>query len=400
MKFPRILVINAGSSSLKFAVFEPLQQKLRLSGIAERIGKENARFTSQSEDKTKHVQDGLIATHRAALTKVLGLIASQLGTDTLTGIGHRVVHGGEHFRESVIINDEILTKIRSCNHLAPLHNPANLVGIEALQEQLPTLPQVAVFDTAFHQSIPPAAYTYALPTSLYQQHGLRRYGFHGTSHRYVAMKTADLLNKPLHELNLISAHLGNGCSATAIKQGKSVDTTMGLTPLEGLVMGTRSGDVDPGLLLHLNSALSYSTEDLNELLNRKSGLLGISGLSNDMRALLAAQEQGHQKASLAIEVFCYRLAKAIASLAVPAYPVDALIFTGGIGENAAYVRNKVCQQLAVLGIAADVTANQNHGRDQCGQISADSCKIKVVVVPTNEELLIAMDTNELITNKI
>jgi len=398
MKSPRILVINAGSSSLKFAVFEPLQQKLRLSGIAERIGKENARFTSHSEDKPKHVQNCFIATHREALKKVLALIAGQLGTDTLTGIGHRVVHGGEHFRASVIITDDIHTRIRSCNHLAPLHNPANLVGIDALKEQLPGLPQVAVFDTAFHQSIPPAAYTYALPASLYQQHGLRRYGFHGTSHRYVAMKTADLLNRPLHELNLITAHLGNGCSATAVKQGKSVDTTMGLTPLEGLVMGTRSGDVDPGLLLHLHSALGYSTEDLNELLNRKSGLLGISGLSNDMRALLAAQEQGHSKASLAIEVFCYRLAKAIAALAVPAYPVDALVFTGGIGENAAPVRSKVCQQLAVLGIAADATANLNHGRDRCGQISADSSKIKVVMVPTNEELLIAMDTNELISN--
>jgi len=397
MKTSRILVINSGSSSLKFAVFEPPRSEVLLSGLAERIGKENADLSMKLADGHKWSKQLPIANHEQALQATLDLLAQYVPIASLTGIGHRVVHGGEHFKESVLITEQVVDRIRRCNHLAPLHNPANIAGIVALQEQLSELPQVAVFDTAFHQTLPPRAFTYALPYAFYQEHGIRRYGFHGTSHRFVTQQTARLLNKAVGEINLVTAHLGNGCSASAVVKGQSVDTTMGLTPLEGLVMGTRSGDVDPGILLYLHKTLSYSVEDINRLLNRKSGLLGISEISNDMRVLLKEQQAGNKKAGLAIEIFCYRLAKCIASLAVAAYPLDALIFTGGIGENASAIRNNVCQQLQLLGISIDAEANASHGQQPGGCISAQTSAVDVRVVPTNEELMIAMDTHELIS---
>lgn len=396
MKSPSILVLNSGSSSLKFAIIDPTSKRTIVSGLGDRIGQQSAEIKVKFEGGESTVHSCPQADHREALHRVLKLIEKATSASPLTGIGHRVVHGGEFFRESVRITGHVLAKINECNHLAPLHNPANVTGIEAMSEQLPDLPQVAVFDTAFHQSLPAKAFTYALPYSLYKKHGLRRYGFHVTSHRYVTLQAAKLLNTDINQLNLVTAHLGNGCSAAAICQGQSVDTTMGLTPLEGLVMGTRSGDVDPGLLLHLNKSLNYSTDDLNTLLNKESGLLGISESSNDMRTLLEEEANGNQRASLAIEVFCYRLAKTIAALGVPAYPLNALVFTGGIGENAAVIRERVCQQLGILGVKSDLVANKNHGKDQDGRISTADSDLQVLVIPTNEELLIAMDTQEII----
>ena len=398
MKHPSILVLNSGSSSLKFAIIDPTSKRTIVSGLGDRIGQQSAEIKIKFEEGDSAVHLCPNADHREALHKVLELIENTTAESPLTGIGHRVVHGGEFFRESVLVTEDVIAKINECNHLAPLHNPANVTGIEAMSEQLPDLPQVAVFDTAFHQSLPARAFTYALPNSLYKKHGLRRYGFHGTSHRYVTLEAAKILKTDINDLNLVTAHLGNGCSAAAIYHGQSVDTTMGLTPLEGLVMGTRSGDVDPGLLLHLNKSLGYSTDDLNKLLNQESGLLGISECSNDMRTLLEEEANGNELASLAIEVFCYRLAKSIAALAVPAFPLNALIFTGGIGENAAVIRERVCQQLGILGVETDLEANKNHGRDQEGRISTAASGLQVLVVPTNEELLIAMDTHKLISS--
>ena len=396
MNKPSILVLNSGSSSLKFAIVDPLHQQTMASGIAERIGKSNAELTLKLASGKKIGNENQLNDHHQALNQLMLLIDTHLPEEKFTGVGHRVVHGGEFFRESVIVNDDVIEKIDLCSHLAPLHNPANIAGIRAMSQQLPDLPQVAVFDTAFHQSLPAKAFTYALPENLYKKHGLRRYGFHGTSHRYVTMKAAKLLNKSPTELNLVTAHLGNGCSATAIKNGRSVDTTMGMTPLEGLVMGTRSGDVDPGLLMHLQISLGFSVEDIDRLLNRESGLLGISGISNDMRKLLEEASTGSDTADLAISVFCYRLAKSLASLAVPVFPLDALVFTGGIGENARQIRAQVCQQLGVLGLIADPQANDSHGRDNHGVISSVASKFPVLVIPTDEELMIALDTHQLL----
>ncbi len=393
-----ILVLNSGSSSLKFAIIEPAEETTLVSGLVDRIGQDSATIKIKFADKDSVTTPYPKADHHQALLKVLDQINADGGDLTLAGIGHRVVHGGEFFRQSVTITPTVLAQIKACNHLAPLHNPANVVGIDAISEELPDLPQVAVFDTAFHQSIPAHAFTYALPNELYKKHSLRRYGFHGTSHRYVTMEAAKRLDKPVAQVNLVTAHLGNGCSATAVHLGKSVDTSMGLTPLEGLVMGTRCGDVDPGLLLHLIDSQGYSPDELNKMLNKESGLLGISGLSNDMRTLLHAETEGDRQAALAISVFCYRLAKTIAGLAVSAHPLDALVFTGGIGENASLIRQRVCQQLALLGISIDPSVNKLHGKDHSGVISDSQSKLPVLVIPTNEELLIAKDTLALVSS--
>jgi len=396
-----ILVINSGSSSIKFAVIRLNSHETIVSGIAERLGSDDARIVIDPPKKGTDKPEKVIVhapgcSYEQAMDKVLAeLSIMDLHPKRLLGIGHRVVHGGESFRSSVIIDDLVEDKIEACAKLAPLHNPANLQGIRFMRKLYPHLQQVAVFDTAFHQTLPPKAFLYAIPYSLYQEQAIRRYGFHGTSHRFVAEQAAKLLNKPLEECFLISAHLGNGCSATAIAQGQSVDTTMGLTPLEGLVMGTRSGDVDPGLLIHLATSCGYTIDELNRLLNKESGLQGLSGLSNDMRALQEAAASGHELAQLAIEIFCYRLAKAIGGLAVALPRIDALIFTGGIGENSALVRTKVLDQLKILGFTLNETANGENGRNTEGRISGESGPT-ALVVPTNEELMIALDTANLI----
>jgi acetate kinase len=379
-----VLVINCGSSSLKFAVIEPSSERLSHHGLAERLGTPAASLTID-DAPTEPLPPG--ADHGVALDRMLTLLRSE----RFAAVGHRVVHGGEHFSDSVPLDDAAIGEIRACSPLAPLHNPANLKGIEAARLRFPDVPHVAVFDTAFHHRMPPQAYHYAVPYELYERYGLRRYGFHGTSHRYVAEEAAQRLGRPLAELMLVTAHLGNGCSACAISGGRSVDTTMGLTPLEGLVMGTRSGDVDPNLHEFLATRSGASLAEITELLNKKSGLLGLSGASNDMRTLLQARAEGNRRAALAIDVFCHRLAKAVLGLGASLERVDALVFTGGIGEHASAIRAQTLGQLRLLGAKVDEALNAEHGRSSRGRVSEASSNLLALVIPTNEELVIARE---------
>jgi acetate kinase len=388
-----ILVINCGSSSIKFALVNEAQPHFALSGLAERLGSSEAQLHWQA-DGTRHSRSIAAADHSHALAELLPLVQQAAG-GALHGIGHRVVHGGEHFTRACRIDEQVLTAIRQTAPLAPLHNPANLLGIEAALALFAELPQVVVFDTAFHQSLPEHAYRYALPEALYREHGVRRYGFHGTSHRYVSHQAAQMLGLPAATGCWLSAHLGNGCSTCAIVDGQSRDTSMGLTPLEGLVMGTRSGDVDPNLHGHLARTLGWSLERVDRLLNHESGLLGLSGLSNDMRSLEQARAEGHAGASLAIEVFCYRLAKSLAAMSCALPRLDGLIFTGGIGENSALVRARTLAHLGLLGLSLDVQANASCVGGRGGQIQ-QAGGTPVLVVPTNEERQIALDTLELL----
>lgn len=393
-----ILVINCGSSSLKFALIEPQTGRRLISGLAERLGTPQAQLSWQL-DQQKEKQLLPQASHSEAMSQMMVLLETHhLLNDHLLAIGHRVVHGGERFQASTVITPEVMAGIEACVPLAPLHNPANILGIQTAQKLFPAVPQVAVFDTAFHHTLPRHAFLYAIPYELYEQEGVRRYGFHGTSHRYVAGRAAELLNRPLAELALLSAHLGNGCSATAILNGRSVDTTLGLTPLEGLVMGTRSGDIDPSLPQFLRDRLGYDLDQTMNLLNKESGLLGVSGLSNDMRALQQAAEQGHLRAQIALELFCYRLAKSLSALSVALGRLDALIFTGGIGENSAWVREQVLKQLGLLGFEVDPALNDNHGRDSHGRVTTTH-STPALVIPTDEELMIAQDSLQVVEGK-
>ncbi|MEI9935779.1 MAG: acetate kinase [Pseudomonadota bacterium] len=383
-----VLVLNSGSSSLKFAVIEPDSGRVIAQGIAERLGSGEPTFQFGSAPERRLDQG---ATHAEALAALLG----DLKDVSVVAVGHRVVHGGEAFSNSVVLDDAALKQIRACSELAPLHNPANVLGIEAARRAFAELPQVAVFDTAFHQTLPRAAYHYAIPYEYYEQHRVRRYGFHGTSHCYVAEVAACTLGKPIESLDLVTAHLGNGASVCAIAKGRSVDTSMGFTPLEGLVMGTRSGDVDPNLHEFLVKHAQLDLHQVSEILNKKSGLLGLSGVSNDMRTLLALRAQGNDRARLAIEVFCYRLAKAILAQCAGLSRVDALVFTGGIGEHAAEVRAETLGHLRVLGAAVDDELNRAHGAEQHGRITRESSPLLALVIPTNEELVIARETARL-----
>lgn len=391
-----VLVLNSGSSSVKFALVEPQSGRQPLAGIGERLGSPEARLRVRrlgGDAVDEWLPEG---THQAVVTRVLAHVgtAERDGLHLL-GAGHRVVHGGERFAASVLVDDEVISAVRSVSHLAPLHNPANLAGIEAVGAVLPDLPQVAVFDTAFHQTMPAHAFRYAVPEEWYTQHAVRRYGFHGTSHRFVSDRAAVLLGRPVTDLRLVTAHLGNGCSATAVRDGISVDTTMGLTPLDGLVMGTRSGEVDPGVFAYIAGRTGMSLDELTRALNTESGLLGLSGVSNDMRTVATAAAGGNDRARLALEVFVRRLCKAIAGLVVGLERLDALVFTGGIGENSAVVRSMVLARLGFLGLAEDVQANARHGQDTEGRISV-SGPVVALVVPTDEELLIARDTARII----
>lgn len=389
-----ILVINCGSSSIKFALVSEDQTDFILSGLAERLSSPEAvlHWQHNGEKDSLLLQGG---DHRTALQHLLPLVQNATGGQ-LHGIGHRVVHGGEHFTAACRIDTVSLLAIRATSPLAPLHNPANLQGIEAALKLFPELPQVAVFDTAFHQSLPEHAYRYAVPEQLYREHGVRRYGFHGTSHRYVSQRAAEMAGVPYAASSWLSAHLGNGCSTCAIVDGQSRDTSMGLTPLEGLVMGTRSGDVDPNLHGHLARTLGWSLEQIDAMLNKDSGLLGLSGLSNDMRSLEQAREQGHAGATLAIEVFCYRLAKSLAAMSCALPRLDGLIFTGGIGENSSLIRSKTVEHLKLFNLALDAQANARCIRGVAGAIGAEGHP-RVLVVPTNEERQIALDTLALLT---
>ena len=386
-----MLVLNSGSSSVKFALLDPETGERLMAGIGERLGTPEAVLRVQQFPAAAVEERLPEGSHRAVVARVLDRLAADHPGVHLLGAGHRVVHGGERFTSSIRVDDSVMAAVRSCSHLAPLHNPANLAGIEAVHSVLPDLPQVAVFDTAFHQTLPAHAFRYAVPEEWYTDYGVRRYGFHGISHRFVSEQAAALLGRSPGELRLVTVHLGNGCSAAAVRDGVSVDTTMGLTPLDGLVMGTRSGDVDPGALGYMAERTGMDVGQLTRALNLDSGLQGLSGVGNDMRTIEAAAAEGNERAQLALEVFVHRLSKAIAGLVVGLERLDALVFTGGIGENSAGVRSLVLSRLGFLGLAEDTQANAGHGRHTAGRISLAG-PVVALVVPTDEELMIARDT--------
>lgn len=392
----KVLVVNCGSSSIKYQLFEMPQQELLAKGQVERIGGNSASLSYKGKG---HSQQRSVAAHdhEQAMAVILQLLTENnsavLGTgERIEAVGHRVVHGGEEFTGSVVIDDAVLASIERMSDLAPLHNPPNLTGIRAAMHALPGVPQVACFDTAYHTTIPQVAFTYALPYELYEELGIRRYGFHGTSHRYVARRAAELLDRHKYQINCITCHLGNGSSIAAVRDGHSIDTSMGLTPLEGLPMGTRCGDIDPAIVFHLLQN-GYDLSAVNELCNKKSGVLGISGCSNDMRTLIEMAAAGHQRAQLALDVFCYRVKKYIGSYYAVLGRIDALVFTGGIGENAPVVREKVCDGLAGLGIEIDGKRNEQLTGGE-GRLDPDGATA-VLVIPTNEEGAIAKDTYQL-----
>ena len=390
-----ILVINAGSSSLKYQLLNPETQEVLAKGLCERIGIDG-KFTYKPTGKEAVKEaDVAMPTHSEAIQAVLnalvdpanGVIASM---DEIGAVGHRVVHGGEKFASSVLITDEVMAAIEECNPLAPLHNPANIIGIKACQALMPNTPMVAVFDTAFHQTMPPVAYTYALPYEYYEQDKVRRYGFHGTSHKYVSQRAAAMLGKPIEALKLISCHLGNGSSVTALDGGKSVDTSMGFTPLAGLPMGTRCGDIDAGILEYLMNKHGYNIDEMLSILNKKSGVLGISGVSSDFRDLEAAALQGNQRAQLALDSFDYNVKKLIGAYAAAMGGVDAIIFTAGVGENGPDTRANVVSGLEYMGVKLDAEKNNTRGKEV--DVATDDSTVRVLGIPTNEELMLAMDT--------
>ncbi len=389
----RVLVINAGSSSIKYQLYDMPQANVLAKGSVERIGEEASRLSQTCGDSTL-TKEGHVADHEEAMAMILAALVGDQGAikslSEIESVGHRVVHGGEEFTGSTVIDDAVIASIEKFCDLAPLHNPHNLVGIRAAMRKLPNAKQVACFDTAFHATIPEVAYMYALPHELYEKYRIRRYGFHGTSHRYVARRAAELLNKGKYDVNVITVHLGNGCSMAAVSQGRSVDTSMGLTPLEGLVMGTRTGDFDPAILFYLADK-GYDVKQLNTLCNKKSGLLGISGKSNDMRNLGELAAKGDARAQLAIDIFCYRVRKYIGMYAAVLDGVDAVVFTGGIGENSPDVRAKICGSMTSLGIDVDAAKNQGAFGNE-GDVSTDASRASVLVIPTNEEEAIAKDT--------
>ena len=393
-----VLVINCGSSSLKYQLINSDTEDVLAKGLCERIGIDG-RLVYQKAGCDKEITEAAMPTHKEAIQMVLdALVNDKTGAikslSEVNAVGHRIVHGGEKFASSVVITDEVLEAVAQCNDLAPLHNPANLIGINACKELMPGVPMVAVFDTAFHQTMPEKAYLYGLPSEYYENYKVRRYGFHGTSHSFVSKETARFLGMDLENSKIIVCHLGNGASISAVKDGKCVDTSMGLTPLEGLVMGTRSGDIDPAIMEYIAKKENLDIAGVMNVLNKKSGLEGISGLSSDFRDLTAGAKEGNKRAIAAIEVFCYRVAKYVGSYVAAMNGVDAIAFTAGIGENVGLVREKVCSYLGYLGITLDAEANAKSG-DNCVISAADS-KVKVAVIPTNEELAICRETVALV----
>ena len=393
-----VLVINCGSSSLKYQLINSDTEDVLAKGLCERIGIDG-RLVYQKAGCDKEITEAAMPTHKEAIQMVLdALVNDKTGAikslSEVNAVGHRIVHGGEKFASSVVITDEVLEAVAQCNDLAPLHNPANLIGINACKELMPGVPLVAVFDTAFHQTMPEKAYLYGLPYEYYENYKVRRYGFHGTSHSFVSKETARFLGMDLKNSKIIVCHLGNGASISAVKDGKCVDTSMGLTPLEGLVMGTRSGDIDPAIMEYIAKKEDLDIAGVMNVLNKKSGLEGISGLSSDFRDLTAGAKEGNKRAIAAIEVFCYRVAKYVGSYVAAMNGVDAIAFTAGIGENVGLVREKVCSYLGYLGITLDAEANAKSG-DNCVISAADS-KVKVAVIPTNEELAICRETVALV----
>lgn len=397
-----ILVINCGSSSLKFQLINTDNENVLAKGICERIGIEGSRIVYQPEGQGKDINESPMPTHKQAIQMVLdaltdpnkGVIKS---LDEVGAVGHRIVHGGEKFASSTIIDDEVIKAVEECNELAPLHNPANLIGIRACQELMPNTPMVGVFDTAFHQTMPEIAYLYGIPYDLYEKDKIRRYGFHGTSHSFVAKRTAEFLGKNVEDMKIIVCHLGNGSSVCAIKNGKSVDTTMGLTPLEGLVMGTRSGNLDPTVVEFIAKKKNLDLSGVMEILNKESGVYGLSGISSDFRDLEIAANEGNKAAIRARAVFNYVVAKYVGSYVAAMNGVDAITFTAGLGENDFLVRNDICEYLGYLGITIDKAVNDTtRAKEQI--ISTKDSKVPVLVIPTNEELAIARETLDLVKN--
>ena len=395
----KILVINTGSSSLKYQLVDMINETVLAKGLCDRIGIENSFIKHTKAGCDTVVLEKDMQNHKAAIKEVIkALTDSKTGVisdmNEISAVGHRVVHGGEKFHDSVIIDDEVMKAIKDCIELAPLHNPPNIIGIEACQHIMPGTPMVAVFDTAFHQTIPKHAYLYALPYEMYEKYGVRKYGFHGTSHKYVAQRAAAMLKKPLSDLKLISCHLGNGASVCAIKYGKSVETSMGFTPLAGLAMGTRSGTIDPAIIKFLMENEKMSLKEIDDYLNKKSGMLGISGISSDFRDLDTAAAEGNERAQLAIDIFCYRVKKYIGEYAAVINGVDAVIFTAGIGENNEVVRRGALQDMEYLGINVDWKKNEVRGKEL--DISTPDARVRTLVIPTNEELAIARETLRLL----
>lgn len=396
----KVLVINAGSSSLKYQLIDILTEELIAKGLCERIGFEDSvhKYAKGGETiletvLTLHNHIEAINSMLSALTdKKNGVIESM---SEIGAIGHRIVHGGESFKQSILIDDKVLEVLRQCIDLAPLHNPANIMGIEACRQEMPDIPMLGVFDTAFHQTMPAKAFIYALPYELYEKYGIRKYGFHGTSHKFVMKRAAKILGRPVEELKLVSCHLGNGASICAIEYGRSIDTSMGLTPLSGLAMGTRSGTIDPALIAFIMDKEEMSIEETNILLNKKSGVLGISGISSDFRDLLKASKNGNVRAKLAIEIFAYRVKKYVSEYIGIMNGVDAVIFTAGIGENNALVRKLVTENMEFFGIKCDPAKNKSNTRVEM-DISIEDSPVRILVIPTNEEMEIALEVKRVL----
>jgi len=394
----KILVVNCGSSSLKYQLMDMITKESVGVGLVERIGLEGAVLTHRTASGEKEVITTDLPNHTVAIELVLKVLVSPVygavkDLTEISAVGHRVVHGGENFAASAIIDNAVMQAIQDCIELAPLHNPPNIAGIEACQKLMPGVPQVAVFDTAFHQTMPDYAYLYGLTYELYEKYKIRRYGFHGTSHKYVSQRAAAMLGKPAEELKLITCHLGNGSSITAIKGGKSIETSMGFTPLQGLLMGTRSGDLDPAIVTYIIRKENLNSDQIDNFLNKKCGVLGVSGVSSDFRDIGEAAEQGNYRAKLALEIFAYQAKKYIGSYAAALNGVDAIIFTAGIGENSYSIRAAICDNLSYLGVNVDQEKNKVRGVEV--DVSETNAACRVLVIPTNEELMIALDTYEL-----
>lgn len=397
----KILVINAGSSSLKYQLIDMTTREVIAKGLCDRIGISGSvlKFTPKGKDTV--VTEAPMPTHEEAIKMVLDALCNKdygviSSLDEISAVGHRLVHGGEFFKGSVLIDDKVKAAVRECFDLAPLHNPANLIGVEACEKAMgKDVPQVAVFDTAFHQTMPDYAYMYAVPYEYYEKYKVRRYGFHGTSHKYVSARAAEMLGKPIEELKIVTAHLGNGSSLAAVCGGKCIDTSMGLTPLAGVCMGTRSGDIDPAIIPYLKEKCDMTAQEVVDVLNKKSGVLGISGVSSDFRDLEKAAEEGNKRAQLALNMFIYEVKSYIAKYAAAMGGIDALVFTAGIGENTAFIREGCVEGLEFMGIEVDKEKNNIRGVEAV--VSTENSKVKVLVVPTNEELMIAIDTQNIIS---
>ena len=399
----KVLVINCGSSSLKYQVFDMDCEILMAKGLVERIGLDGSVIKHEKVGRDKFVNETPMKDHKEAIKQVLDAIVDQdhgvlKSMAEIGAVGHRVVHAGEKYARSVMITDDVIKALEECVELAPLHNPPNLLGIAACKELMPDIPMIGVFDTAFHQTMPPESYIYAIPYDYYTKYCIRRYGFHGTSHKYVAQRASEILNVNLDDLKIITCHLGNGASLSAIKRGKCIDTSMGFTPLEGLVMGTRCGDLDPAIVSYIREKENLPFGKVNEILNKKSGVLGISGVSSDFRDLEDAAAEGNERAQLALKVFSHRVRFYIGAYIAEMNGVDAIVFTAGLGENSINMRDIICNDLGNLGIKLDLVKNRIRGKEAI--ISRDDSPVKVILIPTNEELMIARDTVDIVTGKM